>query len=200
MATVRHLRRGIVPHPPADDITTLLHAVRRGESGADEQLFAAVYDELRSLARSLLRRESSITVEPTGLVHEAFLRLDNRAAIDWVDRHHFYGVAARAMRRVLVDRARARQAAKRHGTDITLPELAPDGGDRSMTILAVDVALEELARLDERQARVVELRWFAGLSVEEAAAVLDVAPATVKRDWAAARAWLARALADARTA
>lgn len=177
------------------EVTQLLRAAAQGDPGADDRLFAVVYDELRRLAGSLLRREQSPTLEPTGLVHEAFLRLGNRHDISWADRHHFYGVAARAMRRVLVDHARARQRDKRAGAVVTLPEglAIPSGGE---VVVAVDAALQRLAQIDPRRARVVELRWFAGLEVEAVAELLGVGSATVKRDWAAARAWLAHDLAQ----
>lgn len=178
--------------PPATpgEVTLLLRAAAAGDGAAEERVFALVYDELRRSARGLLRRESATTLEPTALVHEAFLRLGNRHGIEWADRHHFYGVASRAMRRVLVDRARARGRHKRSGRPVTLTDIASlDDGDE--VVIAVDAAVERLAAIDPRRARVVELRWFAGLEVEEVAAMLDVGTATVKRDWAAARAWLA---------
>ena len=168
------------------EITRLLRASAAGDAVAEERLFVLAYDELRMVAQSLLRGERSATLEPTGLVHEAFLRLGNRHRIEWADRHHFYGVAARAMRRV----ARSRSRTKRAGVITTLPETlsADDGGE---VVLAVDAALDRLAAVDPRRAKVVELRWFAGFEVEEVAAHLGIASATVKRDWAAARAWLA---------
>ncbi len=177
------------------EVTDLLRAAAGGDAAADERLFALVYDELRRLARSVLRREQASTLEPTGLVHEAFLRLGNRQQIAWNDRHHFYGVAARAMRRVLVDRARARQRDKRAGIVVTLTDVAAVGESPAL-VVAVDEALELLAAIDPRRARVVELRWFAGLEVDEVADILGVGPATVKRDWAAARAWLAAQLGE----
>jgi len=181
--------------PDAGDLTLLLRAAATGDAAAEERLFAAAYQELRRIARSALRRESSPTLEPTALVHEAFLRLGNRHEIAWTDRRHFYGVAARAMRRVLVDRARARNRLKRGQPLVTLPDgiAAPAAGDD--LVLAVDDALHALAAIDPRRARVVELRWFAGLDVEEVAQLLGVGSATVKRDWAAAKAWLTHRLA-----
>lgn len=179
---------------PTGELTLLLRAAAQGDTAAEERLFALAYDELRRIARSALRRESATTLEPTALVHEAYLRLGNRHEIAWADRRHFYGVAARAMRRVLVDRARSRGRQKRAQPLVTLPDgfAAPIAGDD--VILAVDDALTALAAIDPRRARVVELRWFVGLEVEEVARLLDVGPATVKRDWAAARAWLSHRL------
>jgi RNA polymerase sigma factor (TIGR02999 family) len=188
------MQDGLPDATPPGEVTRLLQAAAAGDASADERLFAVVYDELRSLAASLLRRERAGTLEPTDLVNEAFLRLDNRHQIGWVDRHHFFGVAARAMRRVLVDRARARSRTKRAGQQVTLSDAL--GGDApAETVIAVHEALERLAAIDPRRARVVELRWFGGLEVETVANVLGVATATVKRDWAAARAWLAVHLA-----
>jgi RNA polymerase sigma factor (TIGR02999 family) len=177
------------PTPPGE-VTRLLHAAAEGDAEADARLFAVVYHELHGLATALLRRERAGTLDPTDLVNEAYLRLDNRHQIGWADRHHFFGVAARAMRRVLVDRARARSRDKRAGQPVTLPDgLA--GDSPAETVVAVHEALERLAAIDPRRARVVELRWFGGLEVEEVAGILGVGSATVKRDWAAARAWLA---------
>jgi RNA polymerase sigma factor (TIGR02999 family) len=184
-----------MPDPDAGDLTLLLRAAASGDVAAEERLFAVAYEELRRIARSALRRESSPTLEPTALVHEAFLRLGNRHEIAWADRRHFYGVAARAMRRVLVDRARARGRLKRGQPLVTLPDglaAQPAGDD---LVLAVDEALHALAAIDPRRARVVELRWFAGLEVDEVAQLLEVGSATVKRDWAAAKAWLTHRLA-----
>jgi RNA polymerase sigma factor (TIGR02999 family) len=180
--------------PPPGEVTQLLHAAAAGDAEADARLFLLVYDELRTLAAALLRRERAGTLEPTDLVNEAYLRLDNRHAIGWADRHHFFGVAARAMRRVLVDRARARARAKRAGRPVTLPEGLASTSPAEI-VLAVHDALDRLAAADPRRARIVELRWFGGLEVETVAEMLGVGTATVKRDWAAARAWLAAELA-----
>lgn len=176
------------------EVTRLLRAAAAGDAGADEELFTIVHGELRSLARSLLRREGAETLDPTALVNEAYLRLGNLHQIGLVDRHHFFGVAARAMRRVLVDRARSRARDKRAGRETTLPEDLL-GDAPADVVVAVHEALDRLAAIDPRRAQVVELRWFGGLDVEAVAAILGVGTATVKRDWAAARAWLAVALA-----
>lgn len=180
------------------DVTRLLRAYdpERPESAAE--LFAAVYGELRRLARALLRRERpGHTLQPTELVHDAFLRLVDASAVRDVDRTRFFGVAARAMRQVLVDHARRRRAGKRGGAwlRVTLDEgLGAPAADLD-ELLALDEALEALAARDARAARVVELRVFAGLTVEEIAAALDVSKRTVDGDWAFGRLWIARALA-----
>ncbi len=180
----------------ADALAETLKGVAAGDSDALERLLPVLYQELRRLAAGFLRGErAGHTLQPTALAHEAYLRLAGRQ-IAWQGRHHFMAVAARAMRSVLVDHARRRNAAKRGGGEaaVTLDTgmLAADA--RPVAFDDLDDALTDLARLSERQARVVELRYFGGLSVEEAAEVLGVAPATVKRDWATARAWLYREL------
>ena len=169
-------------------------------AGELDALFPVVYDELRRLAERHLRRERpGHTLQPTALVHEAYLRLTEARRIDWSDRAAFFGAAATTMRRILVNHARDRGAQKRGGgaaprpldEALDVPTDAPDDA-----LLAVDEALTALAALDPRQARVVELRYFAGLSVEETAEVLGVSPATVKREWSTAKAWLRRAMAQ----
>ena len=157
-----------------------------------------VYDELRRIAARYVRRELAQTVQATDLVHEAYLRLARDTPASWNDRAHFVAIAAISMRRLLVERARARGAAKRGGgqLQVTLDEgLLHDGGqDARIDLLALDEALTRLAAIDPSHARVVELRYFGGLSVEETAAALDISPATVKRHWSFARAWLLREL------
>src|SRR5688572_24576423 len=167
------------------------------DSSAD-QLVPAVYNELRRLAAAYMRRERpGQTLQATALVHEAFLRLagPNRP---WTDRNHFLGIAARAMRQILVERARARGAQKRWaGLDrVTLTDALVSGGHAEAMLSALDEALGRLERLDPEQARIIELRYFAGLGIEEAAAALNMSPATLKRRWALARAWLFRELSD----
>jgi RNA polymerase sigma factor (TIGR02999 family) len=183
--------------PHASTVTRVLAELGAGDPSALDRLLPLVYDELRVIAASQLRREASgHTLEPTALVHEAFLRLvDQREGFR--NRGHFFGVAAQAMRRILVDYARRRRAQKRDGgVRITLSEsVGPDTGATEQ-VLAVDEALQRLEAMDPRLARVVELRFFAGLSVEETGDALDISPATVKRDWSAARAWLQRELGD----
>lgn len=175
---------------PADpSVTELLHRVG-DDPVAFERLLPLVYAELRQLAAARLRSERpDHTLQPTALVHEAYLKLAGGAAQRFADRGHFYRVAARAMRQVLVDHARARRAAKRDAAGAPSPVTHPDGPSLD-DLIAVDAALDKLARLDARQARVIELRFFAGLGIDETAAALDISPATVKRDWLVARAWL----------
>ncbi len=154
-----------------------------------------VYEELRRLAKQHLRRERpDHTLQATALVHEAYLRLVDQRAVTWQNRAHFFGVAAQLMRRILVDYARRRQAAKRGGAalKVSLNELVLAAEERSEEVVALDEALERLAAMDPRQGRVVELRIFSGLTVEETAEVLGISPATVKREWTMARAWLSR--------
>jgi len=180
----------------AADVTALLLAWRNGDEAARGRLFEAVYDELRRLARGRLRGERpDISLAPTVLVHEAYLKLIDQRRVHWQNRSHFYSFAGHVMRRILVDHARARAAAKRGpNTRIPLADVDVGVAPRDVDVLALDAALEKLASVDRRQSELVELRFFAGLTVEEAAAALDVAPITVKRDWALARAWLFREL------
>jgi RNA polymerase sigma factor (TIGR02999 family) len=181
------------------DPTKLLSRASAGDSKAVSQLMPLVYDELRRLAASYIRRERpGQTLQATALVNEAYIRLIGEKAHNWQNRTHFLAIAALSMRQILVQRARTRKAAKRGGDPqrITLDEqllpAAPDKGE--VDLLALDTALEKLAALNERQAKIVELRYFGGLSVEEAAEALGISPATVKRDWTLARAWLKKEL------
>jgi RNA polymerase sigma factor (TIGR02999 family) len=156
-----------------------------------------VYQELRRLAAAYLRRERpGQTLQPTALVHEAYLRLMKDRPDRWQTRAHFCAIAAHSMRQILIERARARGAKKRGGAQprVTLDEGLVAGGERSFDLVALDEALERLAAIDPEQARLVELRFFGGLTVEETANAMDMSPATVKRHWAVARAWLAREL------
>jgi len=184
------------PAPPPSEATQLLTALARGEAASSARLLEVIYAELKTLAAAALRGErADHTLQPTALVHEAWLRLVDQTRVAWQGRAHFLGTAALAMRRVLVDHARARGRAKRGGGAERVPlegELAaaPSGLDLELDVLALDRGLAELARHSERAARVVELRFFAGLSEEDTAEVLGVARATVTRDWRAARAWL----------
>ena len=179
------------------DITRLLHAWQAGEEAALHELAPLVQDELHRLAHRFMARENAgQTLQTTALVNEAFLRLVQGAAIDWKGRAHFVAVSAQTMRRILVDLARARCAEKRGaGAPQLSLDAALDGQPaRPDEMVRLDDALDELARIDPRKARVVELRFFGGLSVEETAEVLKLSPKTVLRDWSLARAWLSREL------
>ena len=184
----------------AEGVTELLLAWSEGDRQALDRLMPMVYAELRRQARAQLARErGSHTLQPTALVHEAFLRLVDQRRVHWQNRAQFFGVSAQLMRRILVDYARARGAAKRGGDSVcvTLDEGVEASAGPETDVLFLNRALERLSSLDERQARVVELRYFGGLSVEEAAVVLDLSAITVKRDWAMAKAWLYRELTSA---
>ena len=184
------------------DVTTLLHAWADGDEGALEQLLPLVETELRRLARGYLRRErQGHTLQPTALVNEAFMRILDAQSLRWNDRSHFMSIAARLMRRVLVDHARARTCKKRSvdAPDVALDEAVDTSHLTALSVLAVDRALEALAGVDPRQARVVELRFFAGLTVEETADVLHLSADTIKRDWRLAKLWLSRELEGAST-
>jgi RNA polymerase sigma factor (TIGR02999 family) len=186
--------------PAAPSVTALLAAARAGDEDALDALLPLVYDELRRIAHAQMRRERpGQTLDATALVHEAWMRLGGGATAAG-DRTHFLGIAARLMRQILVERARARHAAKRggHRERVTLDERLMPSADRPIDVLALDQALERLASLDPLNARLVELRFFGGLTVEEAADALEISPATLKRRWALARAFLFRELEAAR--
>lgn len=175
------------------DVTQMLQAWRGGDHGALDELLPLVYDELRKLAASHLRNERpGHTLQPTALANEAYLRLVDQRNVQWQNRAHFFGIAAQMMRRILVDYARSRRAAKRgsDGRKVALDEAigvpAPPPGD----VVALDEALKKLATLDPRQSRIVELRYFGGLTIEETAEVVGISPATIKREWSMAKAWL----------
>jgi RNA polymerase sigma factor (TIGR02999 family) len=173
-------------------VTQLLLAWSQGDKGALEALTPLVYDELRRLARSYMRQERpGHTLQATALVHEAFVRLIGQR-VEWNSRAHFYGIAAQMMRRILVDHAKAQSAAKRGAGSprIELDERLAASPQRDVDLLALDEALERLAKIDPQRSRIVELRFFGGLSNEESAEVLGVSPATVQRQWSGARAWL----------
>jgi RNA polymerase sigma factor (TIGR02999 family) len=181
--------------PSGQEVTAILKEWSAGDRNALERLMPIVYGELRRLAASYLKSErGNHTLQPTALVHEAYLRIVGQRSVSWANRAHFFGIAAQMMRRVLVDHARRRQASKRSpGTlFVRLGSEEPGDGaaDSAPELLALDQALTELERLDPRQARVVELRFFAGLSVEETAEVAGISTATVKREWRTARAFL----------
>lgn len=189
--------------PVPDDsteVTQLLQAFRRGEPAATEKLMSLVYAELRRIAGHYMRNEApGHTLQPTALVHEAYVKLVHHQDATWESRAHFMGFAAQLMRHLLIDHARARTAAKRGGIDkkVSLDNVSSPVEQKTDEWLAIDGALQRLARIDPRQERVVELRYFGGLSVEETAEVLGVSPKTVKRDWSMARAWLHRELQKA---
>lgn len=191
-----------VPDASADAVARLLASIRAGDPAAADALATIVYDELRRLARQQLRRERpGQTLQPTALANEAWMRLIGARRLEVQDRAHFLGIAARAMRQILVERARARRAAKRGGAPerVTLDDALVGVQPRSIDVEALDEAIERLAAAHPDHARLVELRFYAGLTVEEAADVLDVSPATVKRHWAFAKAWLFRELDGVRT-
>jgi RNA polymerase sigma factor (TIGR02999 family) len=176
-----------------EDITELLHRFQAGDEDAQSELINAVQDELRVIAARYMRREKGDhTLQTTALVNEAYLKLVNLKTANWQDRAHFYAVASRVMRRILVDHARKHIAGKRGGGVDLLPlnEAIVFTPGRSSQIIQLDDALTRLAETDERAAKVIELRFFGGLSVEESAEALKVSPRTVKRDWMFARAWL----------
>jgi RNA polymerase sigma factor (TIGR02999 family) len=179
------------------DVTDLLRAWGAGDSGARDRLMPLVYEDLRHRAAAYLRRERGLqTLQPTALVHEAYLRLVDQRRTAWKNRAHFFAIAAVVMRRVLVDRARARQTAKRSGrwARVTLDDAAAAASPADVDVLDLDRMLTRLAEFDSRKSRIAELRFFGGLSVEEVADVLDLSVATIERDWQAARAWLFHAL------
>ena len=174
---------------PTPAVTTLLRAWAQGDEAAGEQLFPILYGELRRQAARYMRRERrNHTLEPSGLVNEAYLRLAGAPDLDWHSRAQFFAIAARVMRQVLVDHARRRRAAKREGCLVTLTDAEAPAAP--LELLDLEDALNELAVLDPRQARVVELRYFGGLDVEETADVMELSARTVKREWQTARAWL----------
>ncbi len=187
-----------MPALSARVVTQLIEHARRGDQLALDQLLPHVYGELRRIAGRYVRRErQGGTLQATALVHEAYVRLAKDTDLSFENRAHLLGIAARAMREILVERARARGAQKRGGRDVrvTLDEGMLADEVQQVDTLALHTALERLAALDPQQARIVELRFFGGLSIEETAEVLGVSPATVKRGWAVARAWLYREIA-----
>lgn len=203
-----HVGRNRLEWPPAEEgsvgetasgVTTLLRAWSRGDQRALDQLTPLVYDELRRRARHYLRAErANHTLPPTALVHEVFLRLVNLDDVDWKDRTHFFALAARQMRRILVDSARARKYQKRGGGAVNVTfEDALGASVRHPDLVALDDALSALTAQDERKARVVELRFFGGLSNEEIAAELGISTDTVTRDWQMSKLWLRRELKKA---
>jgi RNA polymerase sigma factor (TIGR02999 family) len=179
----------------SQNVTQLLIGWSNGDREALDALLPVVYEELRKQAANYLRRERvGHTLQTTALIHEAYLKLIDQKNVHWQNRAHFFGIAAQLMRRILVDHARTKKRAKRGGSNIRVSfneanVLAPN---QNLDIVALDEALERLSEIDEQQSRIVELRFFSGLTVEETAAVLAISPATVKRDWRMAKAWLHR--------
>jgi RNA polymerase sigma-70 factor (ECF subfamily) len=179
---------------PQGDVSVLLRAWSDGDQNALDKLAPIVYDELRRLARYYLHRERpGHSLQATALVNEAYLKLVDYKRMRWGNRAHFFAVSAQLMRRILVDHARRHNLKRGGGVQhVELEDVAVVGGDRAENLVALDDALQALARMDARKARVVELRFFGGLSVEETAEVLQISPVTVMRDWSSARAWLYR--------
>lgn len=184
-----------IPSLPPQEVTQLLVDWGNGNQAALDRLMPLVYTELRQLAHRYMRRERpGHTMQTTALIHEAYLRLVDQNQVRWQHQAHFFGIAARLMRQILIEHARSRTRAKRGGGvgTISLDEAAIVSQARATELLALDDALERLATIDPRKSQVVELRFFGGLSVEEAAQVLNIAPNTVLRDWRMAKAWLRR--------
>jgi RNA polymerase sigma factor (TIGR02999 family) len=181
------------------EVTRLLAVLSGGNRTVVDQLLPLVYDELRRIAGGHLRGERpGHTLQATALVHEAYMRLVDQRNVTWQSRAHFFGIAAQLMRRILIDYARSRQTGKRGGGALRAPldEALVVAEDRASELLALDAALQALAQVDPQQAKVVELRFFGGLTVEESAEVIGISPATVKRDWSMAKAWLHREMAN----
>jgi RNA polymerase sigma-70 factor (ECF subfamily) len=180
-------------------VTQLLSEMQSGKTGAADELLPMVYQELRRIAGSYMRRErADHTLQATALVHEAYLQLVDQTRVDWKNRAHFFGVAAQLMRRILVEHARSHHAQKRGGdaSKLALEEVINYFPQKEMTLVSLDDALHELERMDPRQSRIVELRFFGGLTTEEVSEVMGISTATIEREWRAARAWLHSQLSD----
>jgi RNA polymerase sigma-70 factor (ECF subfamily) len=180
-----------------EDVTVLLNAVNAGETGAPEKLLELVYEDLRRLAGAYMKNErADHTLQATALVHEAYVRLVDWENVGWENRAQFFAVAAQVMRRVLVDHARGRDAAKREGSQhrLALDDAVSFSGGKEFDLMALEEALLDLERMDARQAKIVELRFFGGLSIAETAFVLKISETTVKREWTIAKAWFQREL------
>jgi len=186
--------------PSTAQVTQVLREIEEGDRSANQKLFSLLYEEFHKLAARYLRRErADHTLQPTALVHEAFMKLVNQNQVRWQGKTHFFAVGAQAMRRILVDHARQKQREKRGGGRqfITLDKQVAISPERDADLLALDEALDKLAQVDPRQASIVELRFFGGLSVAEVAEVLGVSKRTVEGDWTMVRAWLRRELSKA---
>jgi RNA polymerase sigma-70 factor, ECF subfamily len=189
----RVMTGGLCVESPSPDVTVLLLELTRGDREAASKLMPLVYNELRRLAGGYMRRERpDHTLQATALVHEAYLKLVKQHSVNWQGRSHFFGIAAQLMRRILIDHARGHLREKRGGAQEVLPldEALVFSPGQSAELVRLDEALERLAKFDPRQSKIVELRFFAGLSVEETAEFLGISPKTVKRDWSVAKAWL----------
>lgn len=177
------------------DLTIWLNSINEAKKTAPEHLLPLVYEELRKLAHAYLKNErKDHTLQATALVHEAYIRLVDWENVSWQNRAHFFSVAAGIMRNILVDHARAKKSAKRHGQKLSLEEAISFAPKKDLDLLALEDLLTELEKLDERQAKIVELRFFGGLSIEETAHVLKISPSTVKREWMIAKVWFQREL------
>ena len=176
----------------ATEVTLLLNEIGKndGNRKALDELLPIVYDELRRLAGSFLNREHAVSIQTTELVHEAYFKLTNQRSVDWENRGQFFAIAAQAMRRILIDAARSRKSLKRGVEKVPLDDAPTVSIEVDKHLLDLDQALNELATFDPDQSRIVELRYFGGLTIEETAEVMKVSPATIKREWAVARAWL----------
>ena len=186
-----------VPSATSNSVTQLLARWNSGDTSARDALVPLVYGELRKIARRCIAgQRSDHTLQPTALVHEAYLRLARHDSADWRDRVHFFAMAAQMMRQILVDHARKRASLKRGGNAVTVlvEDAQPASQEKNLDLIALDDAMKQLALLDPRQSQIVELRFFAGLSIEETAEVVNISPATTKREWATARLWLYRAM------
>jgi RNA polymerase sigma-70 factor (ECF subfamily) len=197
--TLRENCDTIGPIIMAHEVTVLLQEIGRGgkdSRAALDSLLPIVYDELRRLAASFLKREYAVSLQTTELVHEAYFKLTNQRAVDWENRGQFFAIAAQAMRRLLIDAARQRKSLKRGAEKISLEDAPTIPVEDDQNLLELDRALSELEEFDEQQCRIVELRYFAGLTIDETAEVLRISPSTVKREWEIARTWLYQRMKD----
>lgn len=174
----------------ASEVTALLHEWSMGDGAALDKLVPIVYEELHRIAHRFLHRERSDSIQTTELVHEAFFKLTKQHSVDWQNSSHFFAIASQAMRRILIDAARERKAMRRDAIKVTLDDEPGMAVEVDSNLLVLDAALTELASFDEQQSKIVELRYFGGLTIEETAKVVGISPATVKREWAIARTWL----------
>ena len=183
---------------PTYEVTQMLQDWSKGNRARLDELLPIVYNELRRLAHSYLNRErKDLTLQTTALVHEAYLKLIDQHSVNFQNRSHFFAISAQAMRRILLDNARRTMAEKRgSGGKVSLEDIAEISTDKNEHLIELDLALQELEEFDEKQAKIIELRYFGGLTIEETAEALDISPATVKREWTMARAWLFQRMKD----